>query len=292
MKWSNAPEQTAQSPKRKKGQIMWVHLRSGICGVGLALLASVASAQAPVTPQAPMAAPVTAPAPSAVSETPSTPDLIQPNGDWERFPFAPHVPIGLSFNAPFGSIDGGDGHGLGENAGTFTNFELGVGLRVRRVVVDLMFAVGGAGMQGPLADVVASQGFDPSGVLHIFAGLDAAYYVARTQTWAPWVGGRIGYDGLSFSGDQGEDTHLSYMFGGFYLAARAGADWRVAPAFGLGPFIELGVGRFSSGSVSVSVDDDPLTLSDDSRETSEDLDLEGGAMHGYLGGGLRLVFFP
>ncbi len=241
---------------------------------------------APTTPTA------TAPATTEWSNPLVSEDPIQPNGDWERFPYAPHVPIGLSINVPFGSFAGGDNAGLSANAGTFVNFEIGVGVRARRLLIALMFAIGGAGVNGTMADVIESQGFDTSSTLHVFAGLDGAYYLARTQSLATWLGARFGYDGISFGGNQGERTHLSYSFGGIYLGARAGADWRLAPAFGIGVFADLGVGRFTSGSTTISIDDDPITLENESQEVSDDLDLDGGAFHGYIGAGLRVVFFP
>ncbi len=219
-------------------------------------------------------------------------DPEQPDGDWERFPTAVHVPLGLGPMFPFGSIDSRDTTSLADNAGTYTSFEIGVGLRVRRVLGGLVFAIGGAGLEGPTRTAIESLGYDPGSALRIFAGLDGAYYLARTESWAPWVGGRFGYEALVYSGSLGDNQHLSYSFGGVYFAARGGADWRTAPAFGIGAYGELGLGRTLSGTASVSLDDDPITPENEHRSTEDDIDLEGSAFHGFVGAGIRIVFFP
>lgn len=230
-------------------------------------------------------------APLSASE-PTRDPRIQENGDWERHSFAVHIPTGLRIAGPFGAIDGHAPLKLADNAGTFFDFELGVGVRVRRLVFDLMFSIGGASSAGPMRELIASDGFDPGGILRIFTGLDGAYYFKRTRWWAPWVGGRIGYEALIFGGGHEDDVSIDYTFSGLYAALRSGVDWRINAWVGLGPFFELGIGRFFSGEMSLEVEDDSLTSENEHREHTESLSLAGGGVHGYVGGGLRFVVFP
>jgi hypothetical protein len=223
------------------------------------------------------------------------PQRIQPNGDWERHPIAVHVPLGLSWLAPFGSLDGHPRAAMSENVGTFTSFELGVGLRVRRLVIDgIVFSIGGAALNdGAVKEVIQGQGFDAHSPLRVFFGSEVAYYLVRTQHWAPWLGARVGYDGLMFGSNAGENVSMQYSFGGIYAALRAGADWRLAPAFGLGAALELGAGRYLSGKASVDYESNPSNPSSVPVTVSEaDLDLAGGANHGFVGVSTRVVFFP
>ncbi|MEZ4410102.1 MAG: hypothetical protein R3A52_27040 [Polyangiales bacterium] len=221
------------------------------------------------------------------------PSMVQPNGDVDRFFAMVHVPIGLSFALPFGDLDGANGTGFSENAGVVTSFELGAGLRVGRVVGDLIFAIGGAGGSGPIHESIRAAGFDASGSIRIFFGVDGSYYLRRTESWAPWIGLRFGYELLGFYGDRG-DANLSLTWGGIYMAARSGIDWRITQGFGLGAYLELGLGRALSASAESYVDDDPLTLENERAlsSTTTPIDLKGGAFHGSIGLGLRLVIFP
>lgn len=217
---------------------------------------------------------------------------IQPNGDWDQSHIAFHFPISLGMSVPFGSLDG-SGSSYSNNTGPFTNFELGAGLRVGRLVGDLVFAFGGAGLRNASEQSIRAAGYDPGGAYRVFFGIDGAYYLARTPSWAPWVGGRFGYEAMGFSGASGRE-HLSSSMGGLYLAARSGVDWRITNGFGIGAFLELGVGRFMTGSVTTYREDDPTTSFSEraASEESRDINLRGGAFHGYFGFGLRIAIFP
>ncbi len=203
-----------------------------------------------------------------------------------------HVPITLSFGFPFGSLDGNPLDDFAASSGYFTSFGLGVGVRVRKFLADLMFEIGGASVQGPIANGISAAGYTPNSTLRVFAGADVAYYPVRLPSWAPWVGLRVGYESLDFHGSQDRRDAFDVNYGSFYLAARAGIDWRIVPAFGLGVYVELGMGLAASAWTSVSHTADPNNPSDYDTSTSAPIDMMGTAVHGLGTVGIRTVFFP
>jgi hypothetical protein len=203
-----------------------------------------------------------------------------------------HVPLALSQGFPFGSLDPHAAEGFAANAGNFTSFDIGVGVRVRKFVADLMFGVGGASNQGAIADAITAAGFSPGSTLRIFFGGDFAYYPVRTATWAPWVGLRIGYEALDFHGTSGSQDSFDVNYGSFYYAARAGIDWRMFPAFGIGLYAELGLATALSAWTTVSHNADPNNPNDYSTSNSNPYDMGGTATHGLASIGVRTVFFP
>jgi hypothetical protein len=220
-------------------------------------------------------------------------DAGGPQREWdERFPFMVHVPIELSQGVPFGALDGGAASGFASNAGNFTAFGLGVGVRVNRWLVDLMLDFGFTGVQGAIANGISAAGYKPGTALRVFGGADLAYYIVRTPSWAPWVGLRLGYESLDFSGNQGSNDSFSVTYGSLYYAARAGIDWRIAPAFGLGLYAEAGLAMASSAWTTVSHTADPTNPSDYDSSHSSPYNMPGSAMHGLATLGVRTVFFP
>lgn len=206
-----------------------------------------------------------------------------------------HVPIALGVALPFGDIQGNAPGSLPASAGAFTNFELGVGIRVKQVVVDfLMFSIGGAGLtpNSPLGVALAQQGYEPHGPFRFFFGADGAYQFSRSSAFLPWVGGRLGYEAMGFSGSAGDRERRSYSFDGLYGSARGGIDFRLSPAFGLGVALEVGWGMFLGGKTSLDIEDDPITLEYEGLTDEAPLDLQGGSSHGYVGLSGRAVFFP
>ncbi len=107
-----------------------------------------------------------------------------------------------------------------------------------------------------------------------YFGIEAQYHILPAGSVNPWLGYGAGFESLVVS--QGSDSNKNLGFSGFQFARlMGGVDFRVNRIFGVGPFAELALGRYS-------------TLSLGSR----DYDIDGGAGHQWLTLGVRFVFFP
>lgn len=114
--------------------------------------------------------------------------------------------------------------------------------------------------------------------LGVSIGIEAQYHILPDAAFNPWVGYGIGYESLRASTDATDSDNNSITVGGLQFARlMAGGDFRVSRVFGIGPFVDYSLGKYST----VSGDDD--TTGDDIAHTS---------MHQWLTFGVRGVFFP
>ena len=102
-------------------------------------------------------------------------------------------------------------------------------------------------------------------------GANLHYHILPAASFDPWVGIGVGYEwvglsakgtvsvlGTSFSVDESIRVH------GFqFLNLQAGGDFRATPDFGVGPFISLSLGQYSSYSTTVNVANTTTTTSGD-----------------------------
>ena len=103
-------------------------------------------------------------------------------------------------------------------------------------------------------------------------GIEAQAHILPGAFANPWVGYGIGLESVVVG--TGADDNIG--FAGVELARfGAGVDFRLTKIFGLGPFVELSMGNYSS----ISAGD--LTA-----------DIAHTAMHEWLTFGARFVFFP
>jgi hypothetical protein len=86
-------------------------------------------------------------------------------------------------------------------------------------------------------------------------GVQGQYHLSPTESADPWLGLGIGYESLGLS-QGGEDGSLK----GFeFLNLQGGADFKVADALAVGPFLSFSLGKYSSATVNGVSGDIPQT---------------------------------
>ena len=113
-------------------------------------------------------------------------------------------------------------------------------------------------------------------------GVEGQYQLSPGESMNPWFGLGIGYEILSLSaeGDTGVGTTYSsaLSFSGLEFAnLQGGADFRLAPNIGVGPFLSFSLGQYSS--CSSEVDGSDL-----------DCEVEDSTMHEWIVLGARGTF--
>jgi hypothetical protein len=108
-------------------------------------------------------------------------------------------------------------------------------------------------------------------------GVEAQVSLLPAQFVNPWVGYGFGFETLGIAESSNGATQSRWYSGLEFARISAGADFRINRIFGVGPYADFAVGRFTR----VSIDDDSRDIVDDSRKT-----------HAWLTIGARFVFFP
>jgi hypothetical protein len=111
----------------------------------------------------------------------------------------------------------------------------------------------------------------------VMFGVDAHYHVMPAAPFDPWVGLGFGYEILTFNLSQGSQSADVSASGWQFVNFQVGGDYHVTPSFGVGPFVALSLGQYSSASTS-------------SGATSTSNDIPNKAMHEWLTFGLRGVY--
>jgi hypothetical protein len=137
-------------------------------------------------------------------------------------------------------------------------------------------AIGGAG--GAASDVCDRYDLSCTAV-GLRIGLQIQYHIIPDGKANPWIGYGIGYEATSLSGS-GHGNDISETVGGVELAHfMAGVDFRVNRTFGIGPFADLSLGKYTQ------YDND--NVNGDSNIPSDQRKL-----HEWLTIGVKFTFFP
>jgi outer membrane protein W len=108
-------------------------------------------------------------------------------------------------------------------------------------------------------------------------GLNLHYHASPAASFDPWVGLGIGYEWLGFDTSGGALSASGGVSGFEFVNLQVGGDFRVAPAFSVGPFLSFSAGRYDSAS---------LTLG--SSTVSQDI--ANKSFHEWLLFGVRAVY--
>lgn len=110
-------------------------------------------------------------------------------------------------------------------------------------------------------------------------GIQGQYHVSPTEKINPWVGVGLGYENISVSRSMaGQETKGSYS-GMEYVNLQAGADFKVSPTVGIGPFLSFSLGQYGSA-----------TIESGGSSVSDDIPSDLTAMHEWLTFGVRGAF--
>lgn len=141
------------------------------------------------------------------------------------------------------------------------------------------FGLGFGGSAGKTGDLCDTPDTTCVGV-GFRLGIEAQYAFIPQGPVNPWIGYGLGIESVAL-GMSTDGSSSSFGYGGFeYARFSGGADFRLNRVFGMGPFIDVALGTYTSYSY------DP----DSGPKLSGDLDEK--AMHGWITIGARFVFFP
>jgi OmpW family len=105
---------------------------------------------------------------------------------------------------------------------------------------------------GFVSSTLGSAGCNVSGVScsmnDLMFGVDTQFHLDPTAQFDPYLGVGVGYEILNFNASGG-DQSVSLSFNGFQFAnLQAGLDYKPTPELGIGPFVMMSFGEYSSGS--------------------------------------------
>jgi hypothetical protein len=84
----------------------------------------------------------------------------------------------------------------------------------------------------------------------VMFGADFHYHLLPYQEWDPWVGVGFGYETFTLSVSSQIGSASSGDNGVQFFNVQAGADYKVMPNLGVGPFVMFGLGQYSNCSSS------------------------------------------
>lgn len=214
------------------------------------------------------AEPTAEPATSPAAEAPATPTEPEAVGETSAGKFV--LGLRLGYGIPMG--DATKGNPLSDGTSGQIPIWLDVGYMVTRNIM-----VGAYGQYGIAFVKDCPSGASCSGS-DIRIGLQGQYHISPAEKIDPWLGVGIGYEIASLKATAGGQEASSTTKGMEYLNLQGGADFKVSPAFGIGPFLSFSFGKYSSATIKIP------GLPDQSGDISET------AMHQWLTLGVRGAF--
>jgi hypothetical protein len=246
---------------------------------------SPGAAPSPVAPPPPPPASEPPPPPASEPPPPAAPwDALPPLSSGEEKPqdhpgFAMNVSFGYAI--PAGNATGAPGDSLSASFTGQFPFSLEMGGNVTPSL--FVGAYGTYALGGVASEITVCQA--GSGVscsaYSLRTGIAIAYRFLPGAMIRPWVGYGIGYEWQNISltdsatGASGSLSIKGWEFGHF----KAGFDVQASPTFGVGPFVDLGVGQYGH------------THSDNGAQSS-DADITTTALHEWFTVGVRASFAP
>lgn len=114
----------------------------------------------------------------------------------------------------------------------------------------------------------------------VLFGLEAQYQFAPARRYNPWLGYGLGFEGAGVGNTVGHMTTTTVFTGFDFARFSGGFDVRISRVIGVGPLVDLTLGRYTHTSVKLE------------HTTLADADVDDKRVHGWLTLGGRLVFFP
>jgi hypothetical protein len=159
-------------------------------------------------------------------------------------------PMGDAFEEPIS----GEGQALSDGISSAIPLQLEASWRVSPdLAVGGYFSYGFGRVPDEAAGGVCDiPGVDCTGRT-IRLGVQAIYSFNRPgTTFVPWLGAGIGYEWASLEAEA-VGIKATYGFSGFELLnLQAGGDYKVSPQLSVGPFLQLGIGRYSNAELEMT----------------------------------------
>lgn len=213
-------------------------------------------------------------------------DSLDSDLDFDSGRRGPAVRLGFQmalrsgYSLPLGKASGAPGGEMSNLTGGQVPLLIDIG---GKVVPNLFlggylgFAVGPAA--GDTDDLCDRENYDCY-TASLRAGLQGHFQLFPHSSANPWIGYGIGYESLTLT-QKGDGDDGSVTNGGpEYARIMAGLDFRFSRSFGLGPFVDLSIGKYTR------------YRSDAPGEDDESGDIPKAAMHEWVTVGARFVFFP
>lgn len=108
-------------------------------------------------------------------------------------------------------------------------------------------------------------------------GIEAIYRLMPEETFAPWIGGGLGYDWTAFDAST-QNASAGGTYSGFQGLLMAGGDYRVNQQLVLGPAVEASFGRFDTVASHARIGN---------LNTSNETDITDTAWHTWITLGIR-----
>ena len=144
------------------------------------------------------------------------------------------------------------------------------------------FGIAEGGAAGAVADVCAHLGVSCNGLSLRFGG-QVHYAFRPAATVDPWAGLAVGYEIARSSGTSGKNSVDNTLAGLEFVHFMGGVDFRLAHAFGIGPFVDFALGQYSTAETKQDAGGRVTTLGGA---------ISDSALHEWLTLGVRGVFFP
>jgi hypothetical protein len=150
------------------------------------------------------------------------------------------------------------------------------------VFIGAYFGIAQGGAAGTVASVCAHLGVSCDG-LSLRFGAQVHYAFRPAATVNPWLGLAIGYEIARSSGTSGKNSVTNTLAGLEFVHVLGGVDFRLSNVFGIGPFVDFALGRYSTAETKQDAGGRVTTLGGAINDP---------ALHEWLTLGVRGVFFP
>lgn len=181
----------------------------------------------------------------------------------------------LGYGIPMGKAAGGaDGGNLSDGISGQIPIQLDLGYMVTPNLMLGLYGQYSFGMLGKqVSDSCDANQVDCS-ASGIRVGVQGQYHFSPSEAINPWLGLGIGYEWNTISMSSNGVSADSKYSGFEFATLQGGADFRVLPNLGVGPFVSFSLGEFSSASA-----------------LGRDVDIQEKAIHEWLTLGVRGAFY-
>jgi outer membrane protein W len=255
-------------------------MRSMNIGISFSLLvcafATTAFAQDPAPDAVPAADPTTAtaaaPAPAPTDTSAAVSIKEAPTGG--KFMLGARLGYSHAFGKVADKIAGFDAADMSEYVSGNVPIWLDLGYMVTPNIMVGFYGQYGIGV--PASDMCDADAVDCSASI-VRLGAQAQYHISPAESIDPWVGLGFGYEWGSLTAEAAGDEASSSVRGFEFVNLQGGADFKLAPNFGLGPFLSFSLGQYAK-------------YSTETINGNNNYSIDETAMHEWLTVGVRGAF--